>query len=120
VSLALAGLRERLERPAATEDALTWRLVGPFGPVAIANGLSEQARRGGAIPGETSFLLAELALTLARVDWQRTGRLLPGGTRTARRHARHALGALRALHVEVPEDPGLAAYVERAFAEARL
>jgi phosphatidylserine/phosphatidylglycerophosphate/cardiolipin synthase-like enzyme len=120
VSLALAGLRERLERPAATEDALAWRLGGPFGPVAIANGLIEQARRGGAVPGETSFLLAELALTLARVDWQRSGRLLPGGTRTARRHARQALHELRALHEDVPEEPHLAAYVERAYAEASL
>lgn len=120
VSLALTGLRERLERPAASEEALKWRLTGPFGPVAIANGLAEQAEQGGAIAGETSFLLAELALTLARVDWQRTGRLLPGGTRTSRRHAREALAELRALRSEVDEDPRLAAYVERAFEEAKL
>src|SRR2546425_937135 len=36
VSLALAGLHSRLERPAANEEALEWRLTGPFGPRAIA------------------------------------------------------------------------------------
>jgi hypothetical protein len=120
VSLALAGLRERLERPAASEEALTWRVFGPFGPVAIANGLIEEARRGGAVTGETSFLLAELALTLRRVNWQRSGSLLQGGTRTGRRHARRALAELRALREDVDEDPRLAAYVDQAFAKASL
>ncbi len=120
MSLALAGLRERLERPAASEEALVWRLRGPFGPVEIANGLVEQARIGGAVPGETSFLLAELALTLARVDWRQSGRLLPNGTRIARRHARQVLAQLREMHEASEHDPTLSAYLERAFAEATL
>jgi len=120
VSLALDGLRERLERPAASEEALVWRLSGPFGPLEIARGLIDQGRRGGAVPGETSFLLAELALTLARVDWQRSGRLLPNGTRTARRQARRVLTELRDMHEASEDEPTLSAYVERAFAEARL
>jgi len=120
VSLALAGLRERLERPAASEDALIWRLSGPFGPLEIAKGLMDQARSGGAIPGETSFLLAELALTLSRVDWRQSGRLLPNGTRIARRHARLVLAELRDMHEASEDDPTLSGYVERAFAEARL
>ena len=120
VSMALTGLRERLERPAASAEAIEWRLTGPFGPVAIARGLTDQARQGGAVPGETSFLLAELALTLARVDWTETGRLLSGGTRIARGHARTALKELRDLRGEASEEPALAAYIERAFAEAKL
>jgi hypothetical protein len=120
VSLALAGLRERLERPAASEEALTWRLTGPFGPAAIAEGLLEQARQPRAVCGEASFLLAELALTLTRVDWERTGRLLNGGTRVARKHARSALAAVRELRDQADEDPRLAAYVDRAFTRAKL
>jgi hypothetical protein len=119
-SQAFAGLRTRMERPAANEEALVWRLEGPFGPRAIADGLIEQAESGGAIAGETSFLLAELALTLSRVDWGKTGRLLPGGTRVARVHAKSTLAELRRLRPSEDEDARLAAYVERAFEEATL
>ena len=119
-SQAFVGLRDRLERPAATEEALAWRLQGPFGPKAIAEGLLDQAEAGGSVRGETSFLLAELSLTLSRVDWRRSGRLLRGGTRIARSQARQALGELHALRNRAEEDERLAAYVERAFAEAKL
>lgn len=119
-SQAFVGLRERLERPAATEEALAWRLKGPFGPKAIAEGLIDQAEAGGSVRGETSFLLAELSLTLSRVDWRRSGRLLRGGTRIARSQARQVLDELHALRNQAEEDKRLAAYVERAFAEAKL
>jgi hypothetical protein len=119
-SQAFAGLRARLERPAATEDALVWRLEGPFGPVAIAKGLIARAEEGGAVEGETSFLLAELALTLSRVDWSKTGRILRGGTRTVKRHARATLKELQGLRGQASEDERLRAYVERAFAQATL
>ena len=46
VSLALWRLEERLRRPATSLDALQWRLQGPFGPVAIANGLLAAADAG--------------------------------------------------------------------------
>jgi hypothetical protein len=119
-SQAFVGLRDRLERPAATEEALAWRLKGPFGPKAITEGLIDRAEEGGAVRGETNFLLAELALTLSRVDWRQSGRLLRGGTRIARSHARQALDELHALRNQAEEDERLAAYVERAFAEAQL
>jgi hypothetical protein len=119
-SQAFSGLRARMERPAASEEALLWRLNGPFGPKAIAEGLIERAEAGGAVAGETSFLLAELALTLSRVDWRKTGRLLPGGTRLARESAAATLAGLHELRRGDGEDELLAAYVERAFREATL
>lgn len=119
-SQAFANLGERLERPAANEEALDWRLNGPVGPIQIATGLIEKADQGGALPGETSFLLAELALTISRVDWSRTGRLLPGGEKRARQMASNALIALRDLRRSDDEDDSLSAYVERAFAEATI
>ena len=119
-SQAFSGLRKRMERPAANEEALVWRLEGPFGPKAIAEGLIKQAEGGGAVAGETSFLLAELALTLSRVDWRQTGRLLPAGTRLAKARAAATLAELREMRPAEAEDELLAAYVENAFKEATL
>ena len=119
-SQAFAGLRTRLERPAANEEALVWRLEGPFGPKAIADGLVARAEDGDAVEGETSFLLAELALTLSHVDWSATGGLLPGGTKAAKKHARKALTDLRELRDQATEGEQLAGYVDNAFAEAKL
>jgi phosphatidylserine/phosphatidylglycerophosphate/cardiolipin synthase-like enzyme len=69
VSGALAGLHPFLERPAPTIDALHWRLHGPVGPGALAKGFEESASEPDRLPGEAAFMLAELALTLKRIDW---------------------------------------------------
>jgi hypothetical protein len=49
---------------------LHWRLHGAFGPLAIADGLVKAAQHEQTIAGEANFLLAELALTIAAVDWR--------------------------------------------------
>src|SRR5207247_4339352 len=67
-SAALEGLRRRLERPAASLQVLDWRLRGPIGPLALAEGIVRDVRDGH-IPGEPAFLLAELVLTLGRIRW---------------------------------------------------
>lgn len=61
---ALDRLRERLELPALTKDAFEWRLRGVVGPLTLADALIKEAK----LPGEGRFCLAELALTLRRVD----------------------------------------------------
>lgn len=71
ISLALWRLQERLSRPTTSVDALHWRLHGAFGPLAIADGLVIAARDQQSLPGEAQFLLAELALTIAAVDWRK-------------------------------------------------
>jgi len=63
VSRALNALRERLERPVATEQSLDWRLRGPVGVRAVARALRKEARS----EEERAFLLSELALELNRV-----------------------------------------------------
>lgn len=73
VSVALWRLQERLARPASNIDAIQWRLHGAFGPLAIADGLVRASRGEQAIPGEAHFLLAELALAVAAVDWGNLG-----------------------------------------------
>jgi phosphatidylserine/phosphatidylglycerophosphate/cardiolipin synthase-like enzyme len=119
-SAALAGLRRRLERPAGSVEALVWRLSGPFGPQAIADGLAGDSGQGRRLPGEVSFLLAELALTLARVDWAQTASA--GVPReVVEEHARQTLDDLRRLllETETGPDPLLARYVREACEAVR-
>jgi phosphatidylserine/phosphatidylglycerophosphate/cardiolipin synthase-like enzyme len=114
-SAALAGLRRRLERPAGSVEALVWRLIGPFGPRAIADGLILDTEQKQRLPGEVSFLLAELVLTLARVDWAQTASA--GVPRTVvEEHARQTLDDLRRLLLEMDTGPDLllARYVREA------
>ncbi len=64
VSWALNALRERLERPLSSEQALHWRLRGPVGVQALAKAMSREAKS----ITERQFLLAELSLELHRVQ----------------------------------------------------
>jgi hypothetical protein len=63
VTNAFKGLRTRLARPAASDDALNWRLRGPVGVEAVSKAISKEARNA----QEEAFLLTELALELSRV-----------------------------------------------------
>jgi phosphatidylserine/phosphatidylglycerophosphate/cardiolipin synthase-like enzyme len=118
VSAALEGLRRRLEQPVGSLDTLRWRLFGPIGPKAIAEGLLREAEdpSAGFVAGEASFILAELALTLKRVEWASTFRLIE--TRPARREVRKLLDELAELRDRFPVAAPLESYLDEAFAEA--
>ncbi len=118
MSAALAGLRERIERPAATLDAFRWRLEGPFGPLAIAEKLIEERRENRSVEGEEAFMLAEIALTLAGVDLNKASRFVPDQLRAMRRALRAAVRDLDSRCTTLPDAPGLDAYVREAFARA--
>lgn len=62
VGWALTRLRERLEQPVMSREALDWRLRGPVGVVALADALIRERRS----EEEAAFLIAELALELHR------------------------------------------------------
>ncbi|WP_157592146.1 hypothetical protein [Solirubrobacter soli] len=117
LSAALSGLQERLQRPAASIDGFRWRVEGQFGPVAIAERLLEQRTDGRTLPGESAFLLAEVALTLSGVDVAAAMRLCPEHAEEAATVLR---GAIEALHALAPQDGegALGAYVRDAFARA--
>ena len=120
LSAALTGLQRRLERPASNYDALMWRLRGPFGPLELARRMVDELEASDrAIRGETSFLLAELALTLARVDWTSTARIVP--LEIVQEEARAVLAEVKKLAKRTKtEDRALNTYVRRALTEARL
>jgi len=117
-SAALWGLQQRLGRPLASLDALEWRLGGIIGPRAIADGLIADVERGQLRAPEAGFLLGELALTVAAVDW--VGISTQVDAAQVRRRVRAALteiaGRARSLNLESDASvEGLATYVRDAF-----
>ncbi len=127
LSLAFEGIVERLERPAASPEALEWRLFGPVGPLALAKAIVKELDVGDAIIGEKQFMLAELALSMSRVDWSVVGAQI--GKRRAREQGLKLIAELESMakephgtadgRKERPEGRQLRGYVKRAFSEAR-
>jgi hypothetical protein len=116
VALALERLRERLERPIGSVEALDWRLLGPIGPRALAEAFRRDARS----PDEARFFLAELALALKRVRVEEGAR---GGLEASliRERLDARLAELEARAATMQGGSGLAMdrYITGAFAEAR-
>jgi hypothetical protein len=113
LAAALERLRERLERPASSREAYEWRLFGPVGPMALADGYVREA----CFLGEAKFCLAEIALALRRVRPDKAA--VDGLARAAVSEALDkaiAEVAQRAAHI--PPIPELDRYAEAAFAEA--
>ncbi len=73
VSWALSAIRDRMERPVATEEGLHWRFYGPVGVHALVEALLKE----GQSQQEKVFFLSELALTLLRVKPQTAPGYLP-------------------------------------------
>lgn len=63
-SLAMAGMRRRLENPIPSAEYLEWRLHGPVGIAKIAAAILKEAGS----EGEKAFLLGELALELSQIQ----------------------------------------------------
>jgi hypothetical protein len=121
MSDALVGLRLRLEAPVVSIDAYRWRVDGPFGPLAIGDGIIEAGAHATS-PGERRFMLAELALTVSWVD-----PALPSRYATELRNevASCLAGAVRTLRqrcAELEKDGreahAVSAYVGEAFTRA--
>lgn len=114
-SLAMAGMRQRLEAPIPSEEYLQWRLFGPIGITKLAAAILNEA----ASDGERIFLLGELALELSQVRPCAE----PGYLNRAR--VRDALSEVVAGFEKQVEsllpsaDPNLCAYVRSALKKAR-
>lgn len=116
VSDALIALRQRLERPVVSEQALAWRLRGPVGVMALAQALGKEKRS----EHERCFLLTELCLELVRVKPETA----PGSLSDT--HVQEALREVaREIRNTISSDalaslPALAAYTKAAFEEITL
>jgi hypothetical protein len=108
VSHALEGLRERLEQPVCTTEALRWRLRGPLGALTLARRLAEEDPEGAA------FMIAEVAATVHGVSWRPVGSL---DHTMLLSEVAAVLGELRRLSEGAPTSPGLRQFVEETFAE---
>jgi len=108
VAQALEGMRERMQQPMSSLDALRWRLRGPIGPLALAKRLAAEDPEGAA------FMIAEVAATLRSVVWRPLGTL-----------DKHVIGlevseitrSLQELALQAAAPPSLAAYVAASFEE---
>jgi hypothetical protein len=109
VSRALEGLRVRLERPAFHLDALQWRLHGPVGPLQLARRLAEEEDEGAA------FMIAEVALTVARADWTATEQRI--GAPEVRHEVASVMAELRDLALQHPAPDNLSRYVRHSLAQ---
>ena len=117
----LNALRERLERPVASQDALEWRLRGPVGAMALARAIEREASGrtndgdGGA---ETSFLLAELALEVSRVKPRTAPGYLP--VEEVSRAIGSVIAEFEGMASSAVDDApeSIRSYVEIAFREA--
>jgi hypothetical protein len=116
VAAALDRLRERLERPVLTYEALDWRLRGAVGPVALAAAVVREHR-----PAEARFFLAEIILALHRVDVRKTaiGGLARTTVNSAIRDVTREIERLLPELGPAEQSTGLDAYVTAALAEAR-
>lgn len=118
MSAALAGLKVRLEKPAASIDAFEWRVGGPFGPVEIARRLIAERSTHGGLVGEREFLLAEIALTVGAVDAERSARFIPDQLLEVRARIRRAIKQLSELADVGDADSPILEYAKAAFAKA--
>ncbi|MCA1807478.1 MAG: hypothetical protein LC687_06500, partial [Actinobacteria bacterium] len=65
ISQVLSGLKNRLERPVVTIEALHWRMYGPIGVAAVVRALESHSES----IDELAFLLSELMLILIRIKY---------------------------------------------------
>ena len=113
VTAALWGLRQRLERPAMSIDAMEWRLRGPVGVTTVQNAILKEAQS----TDEQVFLLTELSLELSRAK----PKTAPGclGIETTKGQIQGMLTELKAQVMEKLKDSpqALKDYVRSAFSE---
>lgn len=120
VGWGLAGLHERLQRPALSAQALHWRLRGPWGPLALADAIQREAKARrdagmAATDTEEAFLLAELMLELAKVVPQTHAHSLPAAA--VRKELRRLIAELEQRLPPQTSDSPINDYLDAVRAE---
>ena len=70
LAASLSAMQRRLERQVITLEALNARLTGPLGPEFVAIKLAEAYEAQDQSQPEALFTVAEIALTVGRVNWK--------------------------------------------------
>ena len=114
VTVALSGLRQKLERPVPSKDSLEWRLRGPVGVSAVAKAILSEARSS----EEKAFLLTELAMEISRAHPKTAPGCLP--KREIQKQIKEVvLEIKKQAYVHLSEaPPSLKQYIRSAFREA--
>lgn len=113
LAAALERLRERLERTASSREAFDWRLFGPVGPLALAEGYVREA----GFAGEAKFCIAEIALALHRVQPDKVA--VDGLPRSVVAESlKRAIQQLAGQAAKIDPVPELDRYADAAFAQA--
>lgn len=118
LAASLATMQHRLERPVLTLDALQGRLASPLGPEFVATKVAEAYEAGYQSGAEAIFTIAEIALTLGRVNWANV--LAQVDRVQGTRQVDEALSRLNLLRNRVSSKVAdLSSYADRAIKEAR-
>ncbi len=118
LAASLQAMQRRLERPASTIEALHSRLSSPLGPDFVATKVVEAFEAGRQSRAEAVFTIAEIALTVGRVDWAAVLAQVDRGI--GLRAVEDALARLDALRQRVGQAPAeLMSYARRAILESR-
>ncbi|MFC0315803.1 phospholipase D family protein [Gordonia phosphorivorans] len=116
----LTQMERLLSRPAATVDVLRARLAAPLGPLFIADRLAHDAHDGTVPSTEAAFTIAEVALSVGRVDWAIVVEPFADDTPNAMDPVADTIAQLTALSTSLTDVPEqMAAYCARACAHAR-
>jgi hypothetical protein len=118
LAASLSAMQRRLERQVITLETLNARLTGPLGPEFVATKVAEAAEAQEQSRPEALFTVAEIALSVGRVNWQHVVEHVDrdiGFASVAR-----TLERLADIRNRIGDEPtDMAAYADRAIKEAR-
>lgn len=118
LSASLSAMQRRLERPVIADETLRARLASPLGPVFVASKVAEAFEAGQQTQAEAMFTIAEIALTVGRVNWSHV--LVHINHVEGLNTVRDSLSRLDDLRARLGGDPAdLASYAQRAIEKAR-
>lgn len=118
LSLSLSAMQRRLERQVITLEALNARLAGPLGPEFVATKVAEAYEAQEQSRPEALFTVAEIALTVGRINWKHVVEHVQKEDGTAL--IARTLERLADIRSRIGNEPAeMAAYADRAIKEAR-
>ncbi|WP_292931397.1 hypothetical protein [Noviherbaspirillum sp.] len=118
LAASLSAMHRRLERQIITIDTLRARLASPLGPEFVATKVAEAFEAGQQTRAEAVFTIAEIALTVGRVNWAYVLEHVEPANGLA--FVSETLVQLDTLRARIGEEPAdLASYARRAIKEAQ-